>query len=164
VPLNKITQCWGGGGVPNTQCGGKKNKCMNEFFADLYEYWGLAYLDGFSNDMFNGNLYILIGIWMLSLSFVGMFIYYYVINHPRYNKWYHWFIVVLGLTAINFAIAYSNSYNGLFNLYEEQNVNLPYSTEFFIFSFINAIWSFVFSFVFSLVIKWGSRNCKITPF
>jgi hypothetical protein len=135
---------------------------MNDFFASWYEL--LAYFDVFSDDMYNQNLYITIGLCMVLIPVGILTIYYYVINSVKFGKWWHWLLLVVVLCAINFGIAYVTSYNELSYLYQQQNQELPYASEFVGFSLINALWVFVVSFVWSMIIKWGSKNCSRTPF
>jgi hypothetical protein len=135
---------------------------MNDFFASWYEL--LAYFDGFSDDMYNQNLYITIGLCMVLIPIVVLTIYYYAVNSVKFAKWWHWLLLVAVLCIINFGIAYSTSYNELSYLYEQQNKELPYSVEFVSFSLVNALWTFVVSSVWSMIIKWGSKNCSRTPF
>ena len=135
---------------------------LNLFFANWYEL--LAYFQNFSNDLFNQNLYLTIGLCMVFIPVGILALYYYAINSVRYSKWWHWLILVVILCAINFTIAYNTSYDELLYLYQQQNKTLPYTTEFFSFSLINAVWTFVVSFVWSMIIKWGSKNCRRTPF
>ncbi len=135
---------------------------LNLLFANWYEL--LAYFDGFSDDLYNQNLYLTIGLFMVLIPVGILTLYYYVINSVKFSKWWHWLILVVVLCAVNFGISYSTSYNELSYLYEQQNKALPYSTEFFSFSLINGLWTFVVSFVWSMIIKWGSKNCRRTPF
>jgi hypothetical protein len=101
---------------------------------------------------------------MVLIPVIVLAAYYYAINSVKFNKWWHWLLLVIVLCGINFGIAYNTNYNELSYLYEQQNKELPYGTEFFSFSLINAVWTFVVSFVWSMIIKWGSKNCRRTPF
>jgi len=135
---------------------------MNILFSKWYEL--LAYFDGFSDDMYNQNLYITIGLCMVLIPAVALTVYYYALNSVSFARWWHWLLLVVVLCVINFIISYSASYSELSYLYEQQNKALPYGAEFFSFSLINALWTFVVSFVWSMIIKWGSKNCRRTPF
>lgn len=135
---------------------------MNDFFANWYEL--LAYFNGFSNDMYDNNLYLPIGLWMILSPVIILIGYYYLLNSSRFSKRWYWLLIVVVLCAVNFGIAYHTSYNELVYLYEQQNAELPYNIEFFSFSFINALWTLIVSFVFSMIIKWGSKQCRRTPF
>lgn len=132
---------------------------MNDVFAPLYEGWGLFYLDTFSDDMYNNRLYLPVG-WTLLLSTAAlMAVYYHVINHPRFNRWYHWLLFVGIVAIINFAVAYFVSYNEMKLLYEED----PYSTQYYTFGLVNFLYAFVFSTIFSYILRWWSINCATTP-
>jgi len=135
---------------------------MNDFFASWYEL--LAYFEGFSDDMYNQNLYITIGLCMVLIPVGVLAIYYYAVNSVRFAKKWHWLLLVVVLCAISFVIAYTTSYNELSYLYEQQNKELPYGTEFVSFSLVNVLWTFVVAFIWSMIIKWGSKNCRRTPF
>ena len=135
---------------------------LNLFFATWYEL--LAYFAGFSDDLYNENLYLHIGLYMVFIPVAVLTLYYYAVNSVTFNKWWHWLILVIILALINFGLAYRITYIELSYLYEQQNSELPYSSEFVSFALINLIWTIVVSIVWSFLIKWGSKNCKRTPF
>ena len=133
---------------------------MNDFFVFFYESFG--YIEGFSKDLFDSGVYVTIGFLMLAISAAGVLAYYYLINHPRFNRWFYWLIVILVLASINFSIAWAMSDGIIWELYYKV---IPYPSSYFVtFSIINALWSIFFSFVFSMAFKWRSRNCKYSPF
>lgn len=137
---------------------------MNEIFAPLYEGWGLFWLGDFSNDLYSNNLYTPVGLTMLVSSIIWMVIYYYVIDHPRFAKAWHWLVWILILCGINFAVANYVSFSQLTELYTEQEKDVPYYSEFTTFSFVNALWTFIVAFAVSLLIKGKSVMCRRTPF
>jgi hypothetical protein len=139
---------------------------MNEIFASLYEILGYGYFEGFSDDLFENKLYIPVGLSMLAISLLGVAIYYYIINHPHFNRWYHWALIVLIGCIANFGIAYSFIFNHLEDIYAQKNQDLPYSMEILNFSLLNSLWTLIASFVFSFIRKIGkwSYNCRNTPF
>ena len=136
---------------------------MNNLFYWMYNL--LGYIEGFSNDLETTGTYFPVGILMLIISAAGMAVYYYVINHPKFNRWFHWLLVVGVLALINFVIAWAMSDGALYNFYQDVNKDLPYPTMNFItYALVNAIWTVVFSFVFSICMKWGSNSCRYSPF
>lgn len=138
---------------------------MDGFIANLYEFWGYLNLGGFSADMYNFNFYLPIFIVMLASVMVVACVYYYVVNHPRMNRLYHWLFFNLGTALLNFALAWIIASDKLVNLWASQGMACPYDwTYYFILSCMAFLWTFVFFFLFSFIIKWGSRNCKHTPF
>lgn len=144
---------------------------IKDFIANIYELWGAAIIEGedgyiFSDDMYDINAYNPIFIWMI-ISIVAVCIaYYYIINSPRLNRWYWWGCFNLGTSLLNFMIAWGISHGELSDLYNNQNMDLPYSfmTEFFPFSILCFCWTFILFFVFSMMIKWWSSACKHSPF
>lgn len=138
---------------------------IQDFIANIYELWGAAYFEGFSDDMYDINAYAPIFIWMIvSIVFVNI-TYYYIVNNPRLSRWWHWIIFNLVTSLLNFGIGWGISHGKLFDLYNAQNMDLPYfaMTEFFLFAGICFFWTFVLFFVCSMIIKWGSKNCKHSP-
>lgn len=137
---------------------------MNTFFANWYELSGQ--LEGFSDDMYNNSLYLHVGIWMVLIPVVLLTIYYYVINAASLSKWWHWLLLVVVIGVINLIIGYSTAYNGIWDVYEQQNLEPGYnvSIDSLTFGLINALWSMVVAFVWSMIIKWGSSTCRRTPF
>ncbi|MCL1938391.1 MAG: hypothetical protein FWF52_08370 [Candidatus Azobacteroides sp.] len=137
---------------------------MNDLFANLYEL--ITGQTDLANELYNSEaVYVPVGWCMVLLSLIGMIVYYYLINHPRFNRWYHWLLMVLVVCLINFGIAYFRANDAIDSMYAEQNQDSPFSAmEFISFSMANALWTFVFSFAFSIGIKWKSRNASRTPF
>lgn len=138
---------------------------MDAFFANLYELFGLVYLDQFSDDMYTNGFYVPIGIVMLaSVVLVGL-LYYYVINHPRWNRWYWWLLIGFFLSAANSITAWVMADSMLVKLYEQAQMVMPYGiAEFLPFCVIAGALTLFFFFIFSFIVKWGSRNCKHSPF
>lgn len=143
---------------------------IQDFIANIYELWGSATLYGkdgfvFSDDMYNENIYWPVFLCMVISIVIVSITYYYILNHPRLTRWYHWIVFNLATSLLNFAIGWGISYGNLYDLYHAQNMSLPYSsmTEFFPFAGICFFWTFVLFFVCSMIIKWGSKNCKHSP-
>lgn len=138
---------------------------MDGFIANLYEFFGWANLGDFSEDMFQNGFYLPLFIVMLVSVIAVAAIYYYVVNHPRVNRWYHWFFFGIGTALVNFAVTWVIASDKIVNHFAQQGMAAPYDwTNYFILSILAFLWTFVFFFLFSFIIKWGSRNCKHTPF
>ena len=135
---------------------------MNDFFANLYEL--LSYNQGFSDDMYGNNLYVPIGICMVLVPVVLLTLYYYVLNSSRFNRWWHWLLLVVIICVINFGIAFGISYGSILNMHGTPEVGYPLLADSLGFSFVNVLWTIVISFVWSMIIKWGSSQCRRTPF
>jgi hypothetical protein len=137
---------------------------MNAFFTTIYELGSVFYLGDFSDYLHRNDLYMPVGFVMVISSLVGMLIYYYVLNHPRYDKWYHWFGCVVVVGIINAVSAYWVVLSKLEIVFAREDEEVPFSTEFFSYSIVDFLWTLIFCFVFSLLVKWGSSNCRKTPF
>ncbi|HOY30360.1 MAG TPA: hypothetical protein PKW80_00635 [Bacteroidales bacterium] len=137
---------------------------MNDFFGLIYELGGLFYIDNFSEDLFDNNLYLPVGLTLFISGLVFMAAYYYLVNHPRFNRWYHWLFYIALVGIINFLVAYFITKNNLTIIYENEGNTLPYYGQFYTFSLINFIYTLLWCTVVSFIIRWGSRNCSTTPF
>jgi len=136
---------------------------MNDLFTSLYELFG--YIPDFSDALYETGVNFPVGVLMLIISAVGMAVYYYVIDHPKFVRWYNWFFVVCVLAIINFGIAWAMSDGALYNHFQEINQDIPYGMmDFLTYALVNATWTVAFTFIFSMCMKWGSTNCKRTPF
>jgi hypothetical protein len=151
---------------------------MNDFFASLYEFFGLAPL--YSKDLgdhlrglditcqgyVGSPLYIYIGISMILVTFFTYALQYHIIDSNRYNKLYHWWITSALLTIINFFIAFSIPNNDLQNQnYCNQLTNIKF-IDCVGFGISNSILSFI---LFTLITSFKfprkfSINCRHTTF
>lgn len=137
---------------------------MNDFFANLYELFGTIQSD-FCNDMYQESFYMPLGIIMIASAVVVAFAFYYMVNHPRFNRWYHWVFVGIILSGINLIADWIVAQDMITDYYHTAQQDVPYGWyNFLVLSLFGALWSFVFYFLSSFIIKWGSRNCKHTPF
>jgi hypothetical protein len=152
---------------------------MGEFFGSIYcwleDFFGLPladYLWGTSSPEQMSNMFIGVGLSMLSISLFVCLCYYYLINHPRLNNWWGWLIFAFINTAINFIVGWQwvlkDYYNGLMVKIDPatgKTVDLPiFQSDILAFgvtNMINAIIAFV---VFSYILKWWSTNCSRAPF
>lgn len=138
---------------------------MDGFIANLYEFFGLLNLGNFSNDMYQNGFYLPIFIIMIATCGFFSFIYYYVVNHPRVNRWYHWLSFNLGTALLNFAVAWIVASGKIIEYYAQQQMEAPYDwTNYLILSWMAFLWSFICFFLFSFVMKWWSANAKHSPF
>lgn len=118
-----------------------------------------------------------IGLYTLVISFVIMALYYYVIDHPRFCKWWSWLIVALLNSVIALFVGYYcvlSDYNAgkipdeLMYLRDENGevvqtlISIP--SECWSFGISNMIMAFIFFLVFSFLFHWWSRVAKYSPF
>jgi ABC-type transport system involved in multi-copper enzyme maturation permease subunit len=128
---------------------------MNDLFSQLYELFGSNYIEGFSDNLYDGGVYTSTGIATLAIAVLGMIIFYLLkAQKPLTFRLFAWFITVLLLCVINFGIAYALSNSALVGMYTEQNQDLPYAFGRFAgFGLVNLLWSFVFCLITSVVIQ-----------
>lgn len=145
---------------------------FNAFFCQNLE----SYLWGFDGMDYTGRIWFnTFGVVAIAISAVIVLLYYYVINNPRWNRWWHW-LVFLGLNGlINMFYAAAKTLSALNtplipeSLLYERDINgevvstLIHSSDCWGFGFANFIVSTIFFVVISFLIKWGSSNCKHSP-
>lgn len=164
---------------------------MGEFFelllGNMYCWFKSFYSDYLSQYLWGYNpvsgaydlalRYNTIGLWALGISFAIMFVYYYVIDHPRFCKWWSWLIMALLNSVIALFVGYYcvlSDYNAgkipdeLMYLRDENGevvqalISIP--SECWSFGISNMIMAFIFFLVFSFLFHWWSRVAKYSPF
>lgn len=125
------------------------------------------------------NLFNSIGVITLGISLVLVLAYYYLplplFNHPRFNRWWNWLIILLIAGGINFFIAsswtisdFSTGNIGDCLMYKKADdgsiiSQLIYKKDCWLFGLTNFFVSAMFFIGWSLIFKWWSRNCKNSP-
>ena len=159
---------------------------MNNIFETIYcwldSFFGISleqYLQGFScatQGYTSANQFNLYGGVALGLAAFVMILYYYIINHPRQNRWWIWMLYGLAVGIINFIVAAWKTIYDLNNgLIDDCLVNMRDSSGYIIgqlitttdcigFAVVNLLWSMVFYAILSVLFKWFSTNCKHSPF
>lgn len=116
-------------------------------------------------------LYNSIGLYTLIISAIFMVLYYYVLNHPRFNKPWHWLIVAAINSVVALFLGYWQSLSELQNgriaqslLYDGDGYALISTSNCWGFGVANMFVAFIFFFVLSLLFHWWSSNAKYSPF
>ncbi len=143
---------------------------MNEFFASLYElfvsFFGHdlgMHLNGYHGGEFGEPYYIWFGL-VLTLGTVFMAVlFYYIINHPRFNKWKHWLIILGAALLIQFVVAYYWILDHL-NTGKICNDLIVSKGDITSFGVVHVFWSLMIFAGVSFLIRWWSRNCSCTPY
>lgn len=151
---------------------------MNNFFAALYEWFGLIsfystdlgeHLRGYDitcSDYTGTPIYVIVGFMMLGLTIFVYLLQYRVINSPRWNKRIHWWFFAFLLILLNFIIAFGFPFKDL----QAGNhcTQLRISTlDCVFFGVSNAIWSFILFLLltsFPVPRKWLGHNMTDTTF
>ncbi|MDR1897728.1 MAG: hypothetical protein LBR10_13150 [Prevotellaceae bacterium] len=159
---------------------------MNEILGQIYCWFESLFSQNFAEYLWgyncdtqqydNPNMFNQVGLLSIVVSLICVLLYYYAINHPRFSRWWHWLIVLIASGAINLFIGYgwtiSDFRNGvigdcLMYVRNEQGdiVNqLIYETDCWMFGVTNFIVSSGFFIIFSFALRWGSSNCRYSPF
>lgn len=148
---------------------------LTKFFNELDSEWGNCYSDLMGYDTSNGAMYL--GLAMI-VAVLGMtYVYYHVIDHPRFCKWIHWllwvvltFFVVFG---ISFWIAQEVSYSEFDKMIAQPQVQpllVGVNTDISLYGYtLNlaltvATYGLLVAAASSFFIRFRSINCRKTPF
>ncbi|MDR0972749.1 MAG: hypothetical protein LBM61_02025 [Prevotellaceae bacterium] len=159
---------------------------MNELFATLYGWLKSFYAKNLDEYLLGYNcdtgvydnplLYGHVGWLTVGISLVVVCLYYYVLNHPRFNRWWSWVLVLIGCAGINLFVGYfytvTDYQTGMIGdclMFTRDTAGgiIAYHihiADCWMFGVANALMSVLFFIIFSLALKWKSRNCKYTPF
>ena len=153
------------------------------FFETIYR-WFAALFGGDMADYLSGyvcpsketeggyigsNQFVMYGFIALGIALAVMLIYYYVINHPRFNKWWSWLLMLVFVGLSNLFIGSIMTLNDLNAgnigdcLINGENGGI-FNSNCWMFGLANFFVSAIFFIVFSIGLKWWSTNCKRTPF
>lgn len=159
---------------------------MGDFFGTIYSWFKSLWCDYLNYFLwgyepatlsYSGtNMYTIAGLVTAIVALVIVLVYYYIINHPRWCKWWSWLIALLLNSVVGLFVAFGMSYSNYINGYipqelvyqfdEEENViaHLITSLDCWGFGIGGAIVSALFFIVFTFVLKWWSTNAKHVPF
>jgi len=131
---------------------------MNDFFANLFELWGLN-MSVPADALYENNIYATVGLVMLVSALACFALFYYVVDSPRYVKPRFWILLMIfmGLGVATFAILHTyNKFNYL---------GLEYVFgDYLQFTFTVLFMTMLVFFLFSLLGKHWSTNLKDSPF
>ncbi len=141
---------------------------MNDFFANLFELWGLAIIENsqasFSDQMYDNALYPPIGLVMIISAVLFAILYYFVINHARLSRWYWWGLGGLIVAVLNFLTSWGIADGKLYQIYVNAGMQYPFSfIDILPFSLIVAMWAFIVYLLASVIFKRFSINSRHTP-
>jgi hypothetical protein len=138
-----------------------------KWFDRLYNSNLAEHLSGWdeaTSDYTKTNLFSLLGIVALSVAVVFCTVYYYILNHPRFNRVGSWVTVLIIVAVLNFGFAFQQTLSDVENNNISSDLQPITWIDCFVFAFTNLIIASLFFLICSLFIKWGSRNAKYAPF
>lgn len=144
------------------------------FGQDLsYYLWGY---DPATEGYTNPNIYNHVGLITLAISLILVIVFYYIINHPRFCKWWSWLLTLAIDCTISLFIGYGIVASKYTNGFIPQQLMYQFDAEGNITAYLigsqhcwglgiaNLIVSGIFFILFSFILKWGSSNAKHVPF
>ena len=157
---------------------------MGNFFGNIYYLFVGLFGQHLSDYLWGYNcntqgfdapvVYLPIGFTMVLLTLVLCMVYYFVVNHPRLNKWWHWLITLVIVFVVNMLIGGiwvdNHLQSGLIPqclLFTQQpdgtQVQNIFDVNCWMFGFANGIVSIIWFTILSVIVKRWSRNCRHTP-
>jgi hypothetical protein len=147
---------------------------MEKFFEKIYCYFEDLFgigdlvgrkalihrLKGYNGERFDPaeKLFTPIGLVTLLTAVFFVLAYYYILNHPRLNRRQSWWIT-FGITGfLGLLIGFFWTWTLTADV---ETISTSNCFGFGVSNFVVAIGCFSF---LSLIVKWGSRNCKHSPF
>jgi len=150
---------------------------MNDFFASLYELFGIApfyssdmgdHLRGWDitcSDFIATPWYTYIGLIMIGITLFVYMLQYHIIDRSDWSKRRHWWMFALLAVLLNFSIAFTIPYNAV-QAGEYCNQLIIGFSDCMGFAFSNALWSFLLFLIITTipVFRQFSVNCSHTTF
>lgn len=147
---------------------------FNNLFSRIYEpFHGMGFyssdlhmhLNGYDCEKYvtEDALFGTFGLIVLIGSIFCAIAFYYIINHPRFNTWVHWIMVLLFDAFLFFLIPYIKLRDNLEAGKICENLTVS-NADINGFAFVNAILGILLFIVASFAIRWWSRNASCTPY
>ena len=157
---------------------------MENFFGNIYYLFVGLFGQHLSDYLWGYNcqtqgwdspvVYLPIGLTMTITTVFFCILYYYIVNHPRINKWWHWIITCAIVFVTNFLVALFWTKTHLESGLIPECLQYTYlpdgdvlenitSYNCWLFGLTNGIVSAMLFFVLSIIVKRWSRNCRHTP-
>ena len=148
---------------------------MGEIFGSIYcflfeDWFGLdlaSYLWGEASPQQTTNMFISCGLWMLAITLVFNISYYFIIDHPKFAKWWGWCLFMLVGACLTFVVGWQITLRdfdaGLMISVDNKPLDI-FPSDCFKFGIVNAILSMFFYCIFSVILKWRSTNSAHVPF
>lgn len=144
---------------------------MFEFLFRLKQLYGAAlfeHLKGWDDAIADYNpdfcrFPMLFGV-IVGSAIIGFFLYYYIINNPRFNRWWSWliFLAVVGAASYSYGAYVVSSDIAMDNIAPSLQ-NLIGMTNCIYFGLYCMVVSMLLFFILSMLFRRWSRNCKHSP-
>lgn len=108
------------------------------------------------------NITSVLAILVTIIPWIATFIFYYVIDSVKFDRWWHWLIILAAITMIVPVLCFRYTALKL----DELTVGL--SADYAALNILLSVWNTLIASLFfilaSFSIRWWSRNCRHTPF
>lgn len=125
------------------------------FSEEVYE--ALYYSPAFNNGLHNTGLYNIITLITIAMAWGAAAIYYYAVNSVRWDRWWHWLVVLAIVVVLNPIICYGMTVQ-TFN-----SNGMTFPGEALSFEAFNMLVTAGLFIVASFSMRWWSSNCRHTP-
>ena len=115
------------------------------------------------------NQFVMYGFIALGIALACVLLYYYVINHPRFNSRWSWLLVLFVVGLADFFVGSGMTHSDLLAgnmedcLLNGANGGID-NFHCRMFGLVDFFVSVIFFIIFSIGLKWWSPSCKRTPF
>jgi hypothetical protein len=149
---------------------------MKDFFAPIYELLKAFYGSDLADHLYGldpsgtgdysaRSLYVTVGFLCIIITVFTVAAYYFIINSPRFNRWFHWLGFMGAVFFINLGLGFYLPYLD----FDKGNVapavrDVVSAGHLWGFGLANALWSVVLFAILSILAKRFSRNCSTVPF
>ena len=130
---------------------------MNDFFGGMFNLFGE--LPVYENLVEEVGAILTSGLCVFLIPIILLTVYYIAIDSDRFSSGWFWVLLVFVIGVVNFIISSVVTYRELYEQYEPD-----YIVEVLPFSLVVFLWTWIISFLWTMIVKWGSRNCRRTPF
>ena len=159
---------------------------MDIFFGSIYSWFLSLYGDNLSYYLWgydpateaytNTNIYNHIGLITLAITLAIVLVYYYIINHARFCKWWSWLLTLIVNSfialGVGYGIIHAKYINGIIpqELVEELDADgnvvayLITDADCLGFGMANMFVAAMAFIILSFILKWWSSNAKHVPF
>ena len=144
---------------------------MFEFFYKWKSFYGaelFEHLKGWDDTIAGYNsadcLFPYLFLVTIGIAIVLFFLYYYVINHPRFNRWWSWLIMFLLVAAGAFGYSYYVVHASIVQNNIAPSLQYAISTSNgLLLGIYSAIMAILLFLLLTLLLRHWSSNCKHSP-
>lgn len=153
--------------------------------ADLHDFLAGYDCEG---SLTNSDLLLAVGLSVVLLTAIVNFMFYFI-PHVSFSRWYHWLLTMVVVSLLSGLVGWGIAYGQMaempdYVLYGVDNCisdaemvdscdslvamegadPIIHNSNFVMFGLANAIISFALFFIMTFIVRWFSKQCRLTPF